>query len=264
MWEVLSQAAAAGLLLALICGPLGALVVWQRMAYLGETLAHAGLLGIALAPWLHLAPAVSVLLIGVLVTLLLLWLQDRPELSSDSLLGILAYGSLALALIALSLNPEFRTDPSAYLFGDLLTLTRQDLWLTGFGALLLLGWLAWLWKPLLLLCIDAELAASEGLPVKRLRLQLLLMLSLLIALAMKLVGALLITALLVIPAAASRLISQTPLQMALLASLLGGLSVLTGLGSSFYWDLPAGPAIVGASCLIFMLLRLRKSRQDRP
>lgn len=256
MWQVLIQAGLAGVLLAGICGPLGSLVVWQRMAYLGETLAHSGLLGVALAPWLGLDLSLSVGLCCVLVTLLLQWLQQRPGLSSDSLLGIAAYGSLAFSLIALSLNPEFRTDPSAYLFGDLLTLTLEDLYWTAGGVALLACWLKILWKPLLLLCIDPELASSEGLPVKALRLQLLLMLSLLIALSMKLVGALLITALLVIPASASRLISRSPLQMALIASLLGGLSVLLGLACSFYWDLPAGASVICCACLIFLLLRI--------
>lgn len=260
MWEVLSQAGFAGLILALVCGPLGSLVVWQRMAYLGETLAHAGLLGIALAPWLHWPNAVAVVVVCSGVALILLWLQDRAELSSDSLLGILAYGSLALGLIALSLNPEFRTDPSAYLFGDLLTLDNQDLIYIAAGALLLLVWLSRIWKSLLLICVDAELAATEGLPVRRLRLQLLLMLAVLIALAMKLVGMLLITALLVIPAATSRLISRNPLQMALIASLLGSLSVIGGLAASVYWDLPAGPAIVACACVGFIGVRLLRFR----
>ncbi|HHJ4328330.1 TPA: zinc ABC transporter permease subunit ZnuB [Klebsiella pneumoniae] len=253
MPDFLFYALLAGLALALVAGPLGAFVVWRRLAYFGETLSHAALLGVALGVLLELDPTLAAAFACLLLALLLSLLQGRLKLAADSLLGILAPSTLALGLVLLSLMDNVRVDLLGYLFGDLLAVGPADLpWLLG-GCALVLGALLLLWRPLLAICVHEELARVEGLPVAALRLALMLLIALLVALAMKIVGVLLITALLIIPAATAQRHARSPEQMAIAASALGMLAVLGGLALSWYRDTPAGPSIVLCAGLLFLL-----------
>ena len=252
MADFLLNALLAGLALALVAGPLGSFVVWRRMAYFGETLSHAALLGVALGLWLAISPTLAVIAGCLLLALALLALQGRQTLATDTLLGILAPTTLALGLVTMSLL-EVRVDLMAYLFGDLLAISRDDLsWVLGGSALVLLT-LVPLWRPLLAITVHEELARVEGLPVAGLRLALMLLIALVIALAMKIVGVLLITSLLIIPAAAAQRHARTPEQMAIGASLIGLLAVSAGLSLSWFQDTPAGPSIVVSAAALFLL-----------
>ena len=260
MPDFLLNALLAGLALALVAGPLGSFVVWRRMAYFGDTLAHAALLGVALGFLLDVSPTLAVTVGCVLLALLLVALQQRQPLASDTLLGILAHSTLALGLVTGSLLDEVRVDLMAYLFGDLLAVGPGDLlWIVA-GSALVLALLAWLWRPLLAITVHEELARVEGLPVAAIRLALMLLIAIVIAVAMKIVGVLLITSLLIIPAAAAQRHACTPEQMAGGASVLGLLAVCAGLALSWYQDTPAGPSIVVSAaglCLLSFLLPRR-------
>ncbi|MDQ8036416.1 MAG: iron chelate uptake ABC transporter family permease subunit [Pedobacter sp.] len=254
-FELFWPALAGGLLVALVAGPLGSLLVWRRLAWFGDSLAHAALLGVGLSLLLSIPGWAGIAGVCLVVALLLGVLLQHPELASDTLLTILSTTSLSLGLIAVSLS-DVRVDLMAYLFGDLLSMEASDLpWLFA-GTILLLGLLGWQWRNLLLASINEEMAEVDGVAVGRLRLLLLILLALVVTAAMKVVGVLLITALLVIPAAAARRLSRTPEQMAVLASLTGMLAVCAGLGSSLQWDIPLGPAIVVAAAAAFLLSRL--------
>jgi zinc transport system permease protein len=253
MADFLLNALLAGLALALVAGPLGSFVVWRRMASFGDTLSHAALLGVALGLLLDVSPTLAVTAGCLLLALVLLALQQRQPLASDTLLGILAPTTLSLGLVVLSFMREVRIDLMGYLFGDLLAISPGDLaWILGGSALVLLTLLA-LWRPLLAVTVHEELARVEGLPVAGLRLALMLLIAVVIAVAMKIVGVLLITSLLIIPAAAAQRHARTPEQMALGASLLGGLAVGGGLALSWYQDTPAGPSIVVSAAALFLL-----------
>ena len=252
MADFLLHALLAGLALALVAGPLGSFVVWRRMAYFGETLSHAALLGLALGLWLAISPTLAIIALCLLLALALLGLQGRQALTSDTLLGMLAPTMLALGLVTMSLM-EVRVDLLGYLFGDLLAISREDLyWVLGGSALVSLL-LVPLWRPLLAITVHEELARVEGLPVAGLRLALMLLIALVIALAMKIVGVLLITSLLIIPAAAAQRHARTPEQMAIGASLIGLLAVSAGLSLSWFQDTPAGPSIVVSAAGLFLL-----------
>ena len=252
MADFLLHALLAGLALALVAGPLGSFVVWRRMAYFGETLSHAALLGLALGLWLAISPTLAIIALCLLLALALLGLQGRQALTSDTLLGMLAPTMLALGLVTMSLM-EVRVDLLGYLFGDLLAISREDLyWVLGGSALVSLL-LVPLWRPLLAITVHEELARVEGLPVAGLRLALMLLIALVIALAMKIVGVLLITSLLIIPAAAAQRHARTPEQMAIGASLIGLLAVSAGLSLSWFQDTPAGPSIVVSAAALFLL-----------
>jgi len=243
-----------GLGVAMIAGPLGCFVVWRRMAYFGDTLAHSALLGVALGLLLNISLNLSVVVTAVGLAVALVLLARRQTLAIDTLLGILAHSALAIGLLALSLMPQQRLDLTGFLFGDLLAMQRSDLfWIFG-GVAAILLLLVRYWRGLLMSTLHEELAKVEGFPVERLRLLLMVMVALVIAVAMKIVGVLLITALLIIPAATARRLSGTPERMAVLAALAGGLAVMTGLGMSWQFDTPAGPSVVVAAFALFLLV----------
>jgi zinc transport system permease protein len=242
-----------GLGVALAAGPLGTFIIWRRMAYFGDTLAHSGLLGVVLGAVLHINPQLGVVLTCLLVALALVLLQRQRGLATDTLLGILAHATLSLGLVALAFLETVRVDLVGYLFGDILAINVSDLyWIWG-GGLLALAALAGLWRPLLAITVHEELARVEGVAVFPVRLAFMLLIALVIAVAMKVVGILLITSLLIIPAAAARRFAHSPEGMAALASLFGSAAVGLGLWASLRWDTPAGPSVVIAATTLFAL-----------
>lgn len=260
MIEILLPGWLAGMLLTLATGPLGSFVVWRRMAYFGDTLAHASLLGVALGLLLDVNPYITILGLTLTLAAVLVWLEHKPQLAVDTLLGILAHSSLSLGLVTVSLMSDVRVDLMAYLFGDLLAITWQDIAWIGLGAALVLAVLCWQWNALLSVTINPELAFVDGINLNRMRLLLMLTTAITIGLAMKFVGALIITSLLIIPAATARRFARTPEQMACTASLFGMLSVTGGLLLSWFYDTPAGPSVVICSAALFMLSLLKKQR----
>ncbi|MET4162133.1 zinc transport system permease protein [Marinobacterium sp. MBR-111] len=252
--DFLILALAGGIGIAALAGPLGAFVVWRRMAYFGDTLAHSALMGIALGFLFDINLNLAVVACCVLLAVLLVSLQRQHLVATDTLLGIMAHSALSLGLVAVALLDNVRIDLMEYLFGDLLAIAPADLWwIYGGGAVVIL--LLWrLWNPLLAITINEELAQVEGVPVARVRLGLMLLIAVVIAVAMKLVGILLITSLLIIPAAAARRLANTPEQMALFASLLGMLAVVGGISASWFWDTPAGPSVVVTALVEFLIL----------
>ncbi|MEO0392430.1 MAG: iron chelate uptake ABC transporter family permease subunit [Pseudomonadota bacterium] len=253
MDDFILRALLAGFGVAVIAGPMGCFVVWRRMAYFGDTVAHAALLGVALAILLDVNILAGVLAVGLTIAVALFVLQDRLSLATDTLLGILSHASLALGLLAIAMMTGIRVDLLGYLFGDILTVGWSDLLVIWGGACVLLGLLAIMWRPLLALTVSPDLAAAEGVPARRVRLAYVLALAVLIALAMKLIGILLITALLIIPAAAARPFARNPEAMALVAALIGAVSVSGGIGASLAFDTPSGPSIVVTAVVLFAL-----------
>lgn len=253
MIELLFPGWLAGMLLACAAGPLGSFIVWRRMSYFGDTLAHASLLGVAFGLLLRVNPFYTIIAVTLILALLLVWLQHRPQLSIDTLLGILAHSALSLGLVVVSLMGNVRVDLMAYLFGDLLSVTSSDLMLIAPGVAVVLAILVWQWRSLLSMSVSPELAYVDGVNLPRARAILMLITALTIGLAMKFVGALIITSLLIIPAATARRFSRSPEQMAGLATLIGMLAITAGLGFSATYDTPAGPSVVLCAAVMFAL-----------
>lgn len=258
MDEFILRALLGGAGVAIISGPLGCLVVWQRMAYFGAALSHAALLGIALGFFLHVNLTLAILGTSVIIALLLLLLTRHRQFSADTLLGVLAHGALALGIIILSLLPNIRIDLMAYLFGDILSIGWSDIIWVYLGGAVALGILGWIWRPILALTLHRDLALSNGENETLIHFIFLILLSFIVAISMQIVGALLIVSLLIIPAATARKFAQSPEQMAIIASLVGLLSVLLGLWASLQFDTPAGPSIVLAASLLFALSLSRR------
>ena len=258
------RALLAGTGLALVTGPTGCFIVWRRLAYFGETIAHSALLGVALAILADLHVAVGIFAISSVVVLVMFFLERRETLPTDTLLGLLAHGGLALGLVTLSFFPTVRLDLQALLFGDILGVTRADVTLVWLGGAVALGVLAWIWRALLAATVSVDLATVDGLRPERARLVFGFLVAAIIAVAVKLVGVLLVVALLIIPAAAARRFAGSPEAMALGAALLGVLAVCGGMYASAELDTPSGPSIVVAALVLFGLARIRgpKVRTD--
>ncbi len=258
--DFLVRAFLAGCALALAAGPLGCFVVWRRMAYFGDAISHAALLGVALSLAFTVSVFVGVLFVCIAIAIGLSQFHGT-QYSLDTLLGVLSHVALALGLVVVSKLSGVRVDLNAYLFGDILAVSQNDVIVIWLGSLLTLAMLLWRWVPLLTLTLSPDLAAARGYLVRREQLALMISLAVLVAVAIKLVGALLITAMLIIPAAAARPIATTPEWMAVTASLLAVLSVSGGLGLSLYADTPAGPSIILAAGVLFLLVNVIASRR---
>ena len=251
--DFFTRAIVAGIGVALAAAPLGCFIVWRRMAYFGDTMSHSALLGVAIGFALGADFTLGVIAVTAAVALVLLALERTPGLSRDTMLGILAHSTLSIGLIAISLMASLRIDLMAYLFGDILAVSHTDLiwiYLGGIGIVLVL---ALIWRPLLAVTVHEDLARAEGVPSLTVRLIFMLLIAVIIAFAMKIVGILLITALLIIPAATARRRARSPEQMAVIAALIGVIAVVGGLFLSLRLDTPSGPSIVVVAVTLFAL-----------
>mgnify|MGYP006106027757 FL=1 len=252
MDDFFSRALIAGAGVALVAGPLGCFIVWRRLAYFGDTLSHAALLGVALGLLFQINITLSVFLVSVFVSLALIMLQRRVTLSADALLGLLAHSTLAFGMIALSFMTWVRVDLMGFLFGDILAVTPFDIALIWGGGLCVLVVFVLFWQSLFASTINFEIAQAEGMRPEQANFVFMLLMAVVIAIAMKIVGVLLITSMLIFPAAIARRFSSGPEQMALLAAIIGIVVVFGGLYGSLQWDTPAGPSIVAAASAFFI------------
>ena len=247
------RALIAGVGVAIVTGPLGCFVIWRRLSYFGDTLSHSALLGVTLAYSFELNIALSVFFISSIVALILLKLQKRTNLPGDALLGLLAHSSLAVGLVVIGFLTFIRFDIMGLLFGDILAVTIKDIVLIWVGGLLILLTLKLIWKPLFASTVNYELAEAEGLNPERAKAIFTILMAAIIAVSIKMVGLLLITGMLIIPAALARNLSDNPKQMILFSIIGGLLSVVIGLFSSLEFNTPSGPSIIAAALLLFIL-----------
>ena len=254
------RALAAGLLLVAMCAPLGCFVLWRRMVYVGDGMAHAALLGIAIGVLVGIHPGIGMLVSSLLVAWLMFAGRKRFRHAPDALLGVLAHTALAAGMVVFSLVPTMRMDAFGFLFGDVLSLRMQDVVLMGAGAVLVCGIMAWQWQALLRDAFHADLAEIEGVNTRRAEYALVFCLAATVALSIQTAGVLMITAFLVIPAVAARPLARTPESMLFLSALIGAVAVLAGLLLSFTHDIPTGPAIVLVSAFELLLTSLVRPR----
>ena len=259
MIELLLPSLLAGLCLSCLTGPLGTFVVWRRMSYFGDTLSHAALLGVAFGFLLNINLFYAIIFVTLFLAIGLLWLESQKQLPVDTLLGILAHSALSLGLVVISLMSNLRIDLMAYLFGDLLSITMFDVYQITVCVMIIASLLIWRWNHFLFITVSEELAFSHGINVPLTKFMLTILLALTIGIAMKFVGALIITALLIIPAATAKYYAKNPESMAIIAILIGMLSILGGILFSLIYDTPTGPSVVlSNTCLFFISLFISK------
>ena len=250
MDDFLIRAALAGIGVALAAAPLGCFIVWRRMAYFGDATSHAAILGVALALLLSLPVFIGVVAVALVMAVIVALLQNRGY-AMDTLLGVIAHSALAFGLVAVSMLPGVRVDLTAYLFGDILSVTYDGLAIIWVGAAFIAALVAWRWQRLLTTTINPDLAVASGINPRTEQLVLTIALALVVAVAIKVVGALLITAMLIIPAATARAFGKTPESMVGYTALVGCIAVLAGVNTSVWLDSPTGPSIVCVAALLF-------------
>mgnify|MGYP001157392648 FL=1 len=253
--DFMVRATIAGFGVALISAPLGCFVVWRRMAYFGDATAHAAMLGVALSITLQFSIFLGALLAAIVMAWTVTQLSGR-NYTSDTILGVSAHSALALGLVIVSFNSGIRIDLMAYLFGDILAVSSSDLGIIWGGAALISLVILWRWTPLLITTLNQELAHAHGINPKREQLILTLSLGVTVAVSIKVVGILLITAMLIIPAAAARNIARTPETMACMAAVIGCVSAVIGLRAAYIFDTPPGPSIVCIALVLFIFLSI--------
>ena len=259
MIELLLPSLLAGLSLTCLTGPLGTFVVWRRMSYFGDTLSHAALLGVAFGFLLNINLFYAIILVTLILAIGLLWLESQKQLPVDTLLGILAHSALSLGLVVISLMNNIRIDLMGYLFGDLLSITMFDVYQIIICVVIIGLLLVWRWNHFLFITVSEELAFSHGINVPITKFILTILLALTIGIAMKFVGALIITALLIIPAATAKYFAKNPESMAIIAILIGMFSIIGGILFSLVYDTPTGPSVVlSNTCLFFISLFISK------
>ena len=259
MIELLLPSLLAGLCLSCLTGPLGTFVVWRRMSYFGDTLSHAALLGVAFGFLLNINLFYAIIFVTLFLAIGLLWLESQKQLPVDTLLGILAHSALSLGLVVISLMSNLRIDLMAYLFGDLLSITMFDVYQITVCVMIIASLLIWRWNHFLFITVSEELAFSHGINVPLTKFMLTILLAFTIGIAMKFVGALIITALLIIPAATAKYYAKNPESMAIIAILIGMLSIFGGILFSLIYDTPTSPSVVlSSTCLFFISLFISK------
>lgn len=250
------RALLAGLAVALVSGPVGCFIVWRRMAYFGESLAHSGLLGVGLGLLFSFSISLGAISTAVALAVMLIVLRRTNSLASDTLLGILSHTFLALGLIVVFMATGEASDHMDILFGDVMTVTNYDVLAVWVGAAAVLAALSFMWRDLIATSVHEDLARAEGVKVERVEFGFILLIAVMTAIAMKIVGLLLITALMIIPAAAARRLASTPERMAIVSATIAGLSVVAGLTVSAITGGSSGPCVVLAASTCFTLTLL--------
>lgn len=237
--------------LSFLAAPLGCFMLWKRMAFFGDALGHASVLGVAIGLLFNLNPLIGVLLLSIVVAHFLSLGQKTP---SDTRLALISYGSLAAGMVLLSLMPQVHIEPESILFGDILSLDSLDVLLTYSIALLLVAFLKFFWPAILACIVDEDYALAQNIPVNRFRLALTLLMALTVSIGLKTVGALLLPALMIIPAAASAKFSPSPEKMVVQSFVIALLMGIGGMFASTIADIPTGPAIVCTGIFIYCVM----------
>lgn len=237
-----------------ITGLLGCFVVWKRMAYFGDSLAHSALLGIAIGYLFSININIGILFIAIIFSILLTYLQHKYILSTDTILGILAHGGIAIGMVMLSLSNYPNFDLHQFLFGDILTISLSEIYYIYFSLICIYAIMYFCFDKLLLMTISKDIAQSQGINSFKYQLIFISLMAVTVTVSVKIIGVLLITSMLIIPAAASRNIAESPILMCIFAILIGILSVIGGISFAYHFNTPSGPSIVMISIIIFILL----------
>jgi zinc transport system permease protein len=258
--DFLVRSILAGLMMVSIAAPMGCLMVWQRLAFLSDTLGHAAVLGVGIGLLLEVNPMFGVLAVVILIVFSLSQVANFNNALSETTLAIISHTGLAGGLILLGALPSNSVSLEAILFGDLLATTRADLLMILLTTLILLILLLRHWRPFVALSVSREIAQAEGISVRKEQFLMYMMIALLVAVLMKVMGVLLIAAMLVIPTTSARLLSHNPEKMVFFSAVFGILSLAGGITSSFQFDWQTGPSIV-LSATAFLIITLLVTRQ---
>jgi zinc transport system permease protein len=257
------RALLAALFLAPLCALLGVFVTARKMAFFSDTIAHAALMGVAIGLWLGMVePTIPMVLFSLMVAMGMIWLKQNTDLLSDTIMALLLSGSVAAGLIIFNLQNATPGIIHSFLFGDILAVSNFDVWLAGCLWLVVGAGVFWKLSALTLLTAQEEVAHVCGVRVKALNYVFVVVLTLAVATSIRLLGIILVTSLLVIPAATARNLSCNLRQHILLSVLVGLIGGLGGIALSYRYDVASGPTIV-LTCIAMFVVSLLV-RQWRP
>ena len=251
--DFLVRSLVAGAMMVSIAAPIGCLMVWQRLAFLGDTLGHAAVMGVGLGLLLQLPTMFGVLGVVMLIVISLSQVANFNSALSETTLAIISHTGLAAGLILLGVLPSNTVSLEAILFGDLLAVTLVDLGMILVTTLILVFFLRRHWRSFVAVSVSREIAQAEGIEVRKIQFLMYLMIALLVAVMMKVMGVLLIAAMLVIPTSAARILSNSPERMVVYSALYGIASLSGGVLSSFQFDWQTGPAIVLSATVLLLV-----------
>jgi len=250
-YDFMLRAFVAGVAIAIIAPVIGQFLVVRRYALIADTLAHISLLGVAIGLLLGLNPILTAIVVSVLSAFGLEFLRSQKRLSGDTVLALTISGSLALAVVIIGMIKSTKVDFFSFLFGSITTVTATDLWVVLILGALILGIVFWFYKPLFAISFDEELAQTDGINVRAINLLLIILSAATVSIAMRIVGILLVSALMVIPVLTAFQFGKGFKKTMALAVGFSLLSVIVGLLSSFYLDLSSGGTIVIVAMMLF-------------
>ncbi|ADR51885.1 zinc uptake ABC transporter, permease protein [Candidatus Liberibacter solanacearum CLso-ZC1] len=255
--EFFIRALFAGIGIILSTGPLGCFIVWQRMTYFGDTIAHSALLGVAFSLMLNLPLPLCIFMVAALTSIILLQIQKSEFIASDAILGVITHSTISISLIMLSFMTWVNTDLTSFLFGDILAINTNDIIIIWSVGILNIVILIKIWKSLLATTVNYELAKAEGMQPEKVKLIFTMITALMISISIKFIGITLITSLLILPTVTARRFATSPENMVILTTVIGILGVILGLYGSLIFDTPSGPSIIITSLIFFILSFLR-------
>ncbi|MFT4325151.1 MAG: iron chelate uptake ABC transporter family permease subunit [Candidatus Liberibacter psyllaurous] len=255
--EFFIRALFAGIGIILSTGPLGCFIVWQRMTYFGDTIAHSALLGVAFSLMLNLPLPLCIFMVAALTSIILLQIQKSEFIASDAILGVITHSTISISLIMLSFMTWVNTDLTSFLFGDILAVNTNDIIIIWSVGILNIVILIKIWKSLLATTVNYELAKAEGMQPEKVKLIFTMITALMISISIKFIGITLITSLLILPTVTARRFATSPENMVILTTVIGILGVILGLYGSLIFDTPSGPSIIITSLIFFILSFLR-------
>lgn len=258
-YPFMQRALIAGVILAAILALLGIFVVLRKMSFFASGIAHASLAGVAIGILTSQNPLIVALILSVIFSIIIYLLENKYRIASDTTIGIIFTSGMALGVVLMSLHQGYQPELISFLFGNILSINNQEIWLILLLGFLIIFFISFCLRELTLLSLDKETAYITGVKVNRLQAILYITLSVSIVLGIKVLGIILISALLITPVATSKLLATSFKKMAILSVVLAEAAVLSGMFLSYYLDLPTGPTIVLVSTIIFILSLLAKA-----
>jgi zinc transport system permease protein len=257
-YPFIQRALIASVMVGILCPFIGNFVVLRKMSFFSDAIAHAAFAGIAAGLLLGIDMSISSVAVAVLIALIIAFLSEKTALSHDTVIGIAFSGAIAAGLLIIGMMKGYRADLFTFLFGDILAITGADLFLIFIVGVLTILILLIFFKPFLQITFNRDLARVEGINVRLFEYMLFIIIAVVVTISLKIIGIILVTSLLIVPAAAAKNIASSMKRLFMISCLFGVVSGIVGLVGSVYLDTASGPTIVMVSIVIFFLTMLKR------
>lgn len=262
-YPFMQRAVVGGVIVGAVFGVLGVYTVLRKMSFFGDGIAHASLAGIAIGLLLAVNPLITAIIFSVIIAALMFVFEKKSRLASDAVIGILFTSSMALGILLMSFHRGYQPDLLSYLFGNILTIQTSELWVLGLASIIILALTVRFRKVLLFFTLDPDGAHVSGVPTNVVHFVFHIVLAIAVVMAVKVVGVVLVAALLILPASTAKLLSRSFSSLIWNSLVLSELMVIAGLVASALWDVPSGATIILVGFGIFLCVLLVTSVHKR-